>query len=144
MIFKMSEDDLDKVLELEKVLFSDPWTYENYLYELNDNPYSNLYIIKNDQDIIGYAGLWVLFEQGQITTIGINPKYQKQGYGKILLEYLINQAKAKEAETISLEVRVSNDTAIALYEKYGFITINIRKAYYQDNYEDAYLMMKGI
>lgn len=144
MIFKMSEDDLDKVLELEKVLFSDPWTYENYLYELNDNPYSNLYIIKKDQDIIGYAGLWVLFEQGQITTIGINPKYQKQGYGKILLEYLINQAKAKEAETISLEVRVSNDTAIALYEKYGFITINIRKAYYQDNYEDAYLMMKGI
>ncbi len=144
MIRRMTEDDLEQIMLLEEELFSSPWTEEAYLYELNENAYSRLYVIEIDNEIVAYAGLWVLFDQAQVTTIGVSKKQQSKGYGAKMLEHLIKEAQNSEAEVISLEVRVSNEKAIKLYEKYEFEKINIRKSYYQDNHEDAYAMMRGI
>ena len=92
--------------------------------------------------IVGYVGLWAMYEQSQITTIGIDPRFQKQGLGTLLLAQMIEEAKRLKAVQMSLEVRVSNDKAIGLYKKCGFEKVAIRKGYYQDNHEDAYLMVK--
>jgi ribosomal-protein-alanine N-acetyltransferase len=141
---EMREDDLEQILILEKELFTSCWKEEDYLYELNENPYSTLIVIEEKDEIIAYGGVWCLFDQGQITTIGVAKKYQGQGYSKILMDELIKIAVENHCETISLEVRISNFKAISLYQNYGFININTRKNYYADNNEDAFLMMKGI
>jgi ribosomal-protein-alanine N-acetyltransferase len=140
----MREDDLEQILILEKELFTSCWKEEDYLYELNDNPYSTLRVIEENNEIIAYGGVWCLFDQAQITTIGVAKKYQGKGYSKILMDELIKIAVENNCDTISLEVRISNFKAISLYQNYGFININTRKNYYADNNEDAYLMMKGI
>ncbi len=144
IISEMQVKDLDDIIEMELKLFTCPWKYSDYEYELTSNEFAHYYIMKINDQIIGYYGLWTLFEQAQITTIAISNDYQNKGYGKVLMNHLINIAIKKECELLSLEVRFSNMNAIKLYTGYGFEIINIRKNYYQDNNEDAYLMMKAI
>lgn len=144
MFRKMREEDLPTILTLEHQLFSLPWKEEDYLYELNENQFSHLYVIEEENSIVAYAGLWTIFDQAQITTIGTNKGFQRKGYGLQMLEKLEQIAKENQCEVISLEVRISNQKAINLYEKSGFEIITTRKSYYSNNHEDAYLMMKGI
>lgn len=140
----MKLEDIDEVFNLEKEIFSIPWKKEDFLYELKENPYANYFVLKINNKIIGYVGLWIIFETSQITNICISNDYRKLGYGKLLLEKAVEIAELNKCENISLEVRVSNINAISLYEKYGFIKANIRKSYYSDNNEDAYLMIKPL
>lgn len=144
MLTVMTERHLDQVLELESELFSSPWSRDAFLYEIKENPYSLNYVAGENEQIIGYCGLWCLFDQAQITNVAVAKKAQRQGLGKRMLEYMEEKAIEQGCETLSLEVRISNLPAIALYKKMGFETINIRKGYYQDNHEDAYFMMKAI
>lgn len=141
-IRSMTIQDIDSILQLEKQLFTSQWKEEDFIYEIETNPFSYLYVLIKEEMIIGYAGLWISYEQAEITTIGIKKEYQGKGYASQLMDYLIELAKKKDCETISLEVRISNKKAIKLYEKYGFTYESIRKNYYQDNFEDAYLMVK--
>lgn len=140
----MRVEDLDEIMILELQNFSSPWFKEHYEYELTENPFAIMTVLAIGEEIIGYMGVWTLFEEAQLTTITVKESYQGQGYGSMLLRECIHQAKQAGCERISLEVRVSNITAQKLYEKHGFTTINIRPQYYEDNNEDAYLMMKGI
>ncbi len=141
MIRKMTEADLDRILELEHELFRSPWTREAYLYELNENPFANLYVIEEDGKIAAYCDWWVIYEQAQIATIGTAKEFQRKGYGQKMIDLIRNDALEKGCEFITLEVRVSNLPAQSLYEKNGFMIANIRKDYYTDNHEDAYLMI---
>lgn len=140
----MTLEDLPEVLKIEQSLFSDAWTQEHYQYELLENPYSTLYCLWNQNEIIGYFGFWITFEICQLTTIGVRVDQQGKGYGRLLLKKLEEEAVQHGCETIMLEVRVSNDKAKALYESEGYIPLNIRKSYYSDNFEDAQVMAKGI
>lgn len=90
--------------------------------------------------IIGFAGMWILLDEAHITTIGVAPEYRGRGLGEMLLLDLFEEAMRRGAEWVTLEVRVSNDTAQALYSKYGFTRQGIRRRYYSDNGEDAYIM----
>lgn len=144
LIRQMHTDDLPRIMELEHQLFTSVWNEEDFIYELCDNPFSHYYVFEDNNKIVGYAGLWIMYEQSQITTIGIDPLFQRKGYGAYLLEEMISLAVLKECEVMSLEVRVSNEKAIGLYEKFGFEKAGIRKDYYQDNHEDAYLYVKRL
>ena len=132
-------NDLDQIIVLEHQLFSSPWSKEDYLYELSSNPYAKYYVLEDDK-IIGYVGMWITYETAQITTIGIAKERQGQGLSKLLMNKV--DGETRDCEAITLEVRVSNTRAIRLYESYGFRKEAIRKDYYLDNHEDAYLMMK--
>ncbi len=144
-IRKMTVDDIDRILVLEEQLFtSSSWTLADFIYEIVDNQFSYNYVLENDDLIIGYAGLWIMYEQSQITTIGIDLQYQGQGLGKKLMNEMIALAIEAGCTTMSLEVRISNVKAIQLYESVGFKKATIRKDYYQNNHEDAYLMVKGL
>jgi [ribosomal protein S18]-alanine N-acetyltransferase len=90
--------------------------------------------------LAGFAGMWIMYDEAHITTIGVDPDYRGQGLGELLLVALIDESLRRGATWITLEVRVSNDLAQRLYRKYGFIIQGTRRRYYSDNGEDAYIM----
>lgn len=143
IVRELKENDLDQLLSIENEVFSTPWKKEDFLYELNDNPFAKYYVLV-DETIIGYIGFWITFESAQITNIAIKKSFQNKGYGKILMNKCIEEVEKNMCENITLEVRVSNFNAIKFYEKNGFIKVNVRKGYYVDNHEDAYLMIKPL
>lgn len=144
MIRKAEEKDLPVLVELEKDLFpDDPWPLKEFLYEMHENPYAAIYVYEEDGEIIGYLDHWILFEQAQIADVGVRKDRQHGGIGQKLMAYCVNQSILNHCENLSLEVRVSNAHAIALYENSGFINAAKRKHYYE-NGEDAYLMVKPL
>jgi ribosomal-protein-alanine N-acetyltransferase len=92
------------------------------------------------RSIIGYAGLWLMTDEAHITTIAVDPDFQGNGIGELLVVALIDRARQIGARWLTLEVRVSNDVAQKLYEKYTFKEMGIRRRYYSDNGEDALVM----
>lgn len=92
------------------------------------------------QPIIGFAGMWFLYDESHVTTIGVSPEFRGWGLGEVLLVALFQEALRRRTEWVTLEVRVSNHSAQALYEKYGFTRQGVRRRYYSDNGEDAYIM----
>lgn len=90
--------------------------------------------------IVGFAGMWILFDEAHVTTIGVLPDRRGRGLGELMLADLFAEAERRNAEWMTLEVRVSNDSAQQLYTKYGFRTQGVRRRYYSDNNEDAYIM----
>ena len=142
MIRKMRHSDLKQVLEIEDRSFKEPWTLKQYEYEMYDNPYASLWVLENNGTIVGYYDLWIIFENAELANIAVDTVYRNQGYGQQLMDHMQQQAANRGCENISLEVRVSNEAAIRLYEKNDFFTVSLRKDYYKD--EDGYRMMKGI
>ncbi len=143
MIRLMTIDDLEEVTAIEKEVFGDHWTLENFRYALEEDPYSEVYLLEREEGIIGYVGVSILYERLEITTLAIRPDHQGKGWGKILLAYAMDIAQARACEVVALEVRVDNRVALGLYESFGFITMRTRHHYYSDG-TDAYEMMKGI
>lgn len=142
LIRRMDLLDIDKIVALEQELFSSPWDKEAFYYELEKNAFSTILVLEDNLEIIGYIGMWLLGDQTQITTLGIKKAYQGNGYAKKLMYKCEEITKMMGYANINLEVRISNQKAIKLYEKCGFKIMAIRKNYYQDNHEDAYLMIK--
>jgi ribosomal-protein-alanine N-acetyltransferase len=89
-------------------------------------------------------GIWIIFEQAQLTNLAVNKKYQGKGYGRKLLEMGISLCQEAGCEIMTLEVRQSNVVAKSLYQSCGFEKVSVKKDYYQDNHEDADVMMKGL
>ena len=92
------------------------------------------------EEIVGFVGLWMVLDEGHITTICIAQRFRGRGLGEVLLSHIMGEAQALGARRVTLEVRVTNDVAQALYKKYGFTIEGIRRRYYSDNNEDAYIM----
>lgn len=90
--------------------------------------------------IRGFAGMWILLDEAHVTTIGVDPDHQGHGLGELLFVALIDEAMQRGATWVTLEVRVSNQAAQALYRKYGFTIQGRRPRYYSDNNEDAFIM----
>ncbi|MEH6939274.1 ribosomal protein S18-alanine N-acetyltransferase [Bacillus sp. JJ664] len=141
---QMREEDLNQIMEIEKKSFATPWTYDAFYNELHTNQFAHYVVAEVDQEIIGYCGLWVIIDEGHITNIAILPEYRGNGLGEKLLIAVMDTARELGAETLTLEVRVSNDVAKGLYRKLGFQDGGIRKSYYTDNYEDALVMWVNI
>ncbi|UCD10320.1 MAG: ribosomal protein S18-alanine N-acetyltransferase [Dehalococcoidales bacterium] len=93
--------------------------------------------------ICGYVGFWVMADEAHITTIAVREELLRRGIGELLLLTVLNRARELYANVVTLEVRVSNTGAQNLYLKYGFKQVGVRKAYYTDNREDAYIMTTG-
>ena len=142
-IREMKVDDLKRIVELEKDLFLSPWNEEDFIHELKENPMAGYYILEKENQIIGYIGLWFLGDQCQITIIATDRHFQGQGCASQLMEYALEKSEELHYQNVNLEVRVSNVKAIALYQKFGFKNVAVRKRYYS-NGEDAYLMIKEL
>ena len=144
-ILELLNEDIDAILPLENELYHRPWQKKDYEYELNDNPFANYLklIDKDSNEIMGFIGFWIKFEQAEITKVSIAKKYQGYKLSKLLMADAENRIRIAECENITLEVRVSNVVAINLYKSCGFNIVATRKKYYE-NGEDAYLMLKEL
>lgn len=137
-------DDLDVIECLEQTLFgASAWHREDLFRDIKENPFSYYYVVEVNQKIVGYCGVMILYENAEILTIGVQKDSRRCGYGKMMMTKMIEQSIKNGAENMSLEVRVSNESAISLYESFGFVKAAIRSQYYQDG-EDAILMIKRL
>jgi [ribosomal protein S18]-alanine N-acetyltransferase len=161
-----TEEDIDAMTELDATCFSSPWSRASFEAELTTNQLA-WYLVaeelvpkgeaveaveevedelnpEGEDDgvglIIGYAGLWAIEDEGHITNVAVHPDYRRMHLGHILVEMLIDQTQQEGLKRFTLEVRVSNHAAIALYEQFGFVSAGLRKGYYEDNNEDAMIM----
>lgn len=140
---EMTKSDLDTIAVMEKELFKEPWTKEDFQREFDENEFANYWVAEIDGEIAGYFGLWILFDQAQITTIGTSKKYQRQHVASAMMQQIEKMCIDNECEFLSLEVRISNLPAQNLYKKFGLDIVSVRKNYYSDH-EDAYLMVKAV
>jgi len=134
--------DVNAIVEVEEACFSMPWSYQSFWGELDHNSHAHYLVAELNGKIIGYAGVWIIFEEGHVTNIAIHPDYRGRKYGERLVGQLIDLTRACGATSMTLEVRVSNVVALGLYKKMGFEARGRRKAYYDDNKEDAIVMWK--
>lgn len=137
----MTVADLDEVCEIEQNCFPFPWSKNSFYGEINENKYAYYIVarLKDHGGIIGYGGLWVIFDEGHITTLAVHPHHRRQRVGSCILEHLLEKAEALGARQVFLEVRDSNGAARGLYEKFHFKAISRRKKYYLN--EDALVMV---
>ena len=144
-ILELLNEDIDAILPLENELYHKPWQKKDYEYELNENPFAYYLklVNKDNQEIMGFIGFWIKFEQAEITKVSIAKKYQGYKLSKLLMADAEQRIRLAECENITLEVRVSNVVAINLYKSCGFNIVATRKKYYE-NGEDAYLMLKEL
>ncbi|MBQ7370823.1 MAG: ribosomal protein S18-alanine N-acetyltransferase [Blautia sp.] len=138
---EMLVEDLDQVLEIENVLFQPPWTKEGFFTFLTREDAMFL-VVEEKGEILGYCGLLMVLDEGDITNVAVRPERQREGIGHFLMESLIRLAGEQGVTTIHLEVRAGNDTARRLYERAGFVVDGLRKKYYTDPVEDAVLMTR--
>ena len=129
--------DLPEILKIEKEVFPDPWSFYSFIFELN-YPSNYFVVLETEDKIIGYMIAGEYEESYHLKNIAIKKEHQGKGYGKFLLNHLIEKAKKENKKFIFLEVRVSNERAIKFYEKFGFKRNRILKGYYgykEDGYE---------
>lgn len=143
MIQVMNESDIDEVLRIDAGTYQAKWNRDMFLNELNDNPFAYLYVLRRNDEILGYIDFWITFETAQLANIAVAKKYQHQGLGSLLMNRMLEVCLKEMCDHITLEVHVDNQKAIALYEQYGFIKASIRKGYYNDGC-DAHLMIKPL
>lgn len=140
----MTLDDLPAVMEIDRLSFTLPWPERSFRFELTGNDASHLIVAESsvggEELLAGYLGYWQLVDEMHISTLAVHPEMRGRGIGERLLQAGLEQAWIQGAEMSTLEVRPSNEAAIALYRKYGFELVGRRRAYYQDNNEDALLM----
>lgn len=165
VVEKMTLRDVPQVAAMEKVVFSLPWSSHAFEYELQFNPMAYFAVVRpraaesNEGanqtgelgqslrearhallPVLGYGGFWHVVDEAHICTLAVHPGWRGRGLGELLLVHLIEQATARNAAVVTLEVRTSNLVAQQLYRKYGFAVAGLRKGYYSDNQEDALIM----
>lgn len=139
LIREMTLQDIPAVAEIEKACFSLPWSEQSLIDSVTREDTMFL-VCEEEQNIVGYIGMYLSFDEGDITNVAVAPAYRKRGYGEAIVSKAIELAKEKQLEMILLEVRVSNAPAISLYKKMGFEEIGIRKNFYEHPVEDAMIM----
>jgi [ribosomal protein S18]-alanine N-acetyltransferase len=141
LIRRLTLQDLDQLMVIEHQSFSLPWSRESYEAELN-NEWATYLACDWEGELAAYVGMWTLFEEAHITNLAVGKKFRGRGMGRALMHEEIKIARDKQAERILLEVRPSNQYALAMYETMGFVPSGRRKEYYSDNQEDAIVMTK--
>jgi len=163
----MAVSDLGDVLNIERVSFPSPWSARAYEYELRYNEMAHYFVARTNvpaasnghkdwwdwlkqmfrpapapfhSQLVGYDGYWLMAGEAHISTIAVDPRFRGRAIGELLLAHTLEDASKRGSHVATLEVRVSNHSAQQLYLKYGFEKVGLRKAYYSDNNEDAFIM----
>ena len=143
------EKDVPIILDLEEKCFVAPWKKENIVYELHENPVSNVWVIElenklqNIKSVVGFCDYWHTFDSATITQIAVHPELQHKQLGSAMIDEIINDCYAKKVQTLTLEVRANNTKAINFYLKHGFKKELVKPKYY-DNGDDAIYMIRKV
>ena len=140
-IKSMESIHVPQVAELEKLCFSEPWSKNSLTSELN-NPLSLWLVALDGNCVAGYVGSQSVLGESDMMNIAVGPNYRRQGVAAALVEELVRRLRERGNHCLTLEVRASNDPAIKLYEKLGFVQIGRRPNYYRSPKEDALILRK--
>ena len=143
MILPMNETHVSAVAELEKLCFSAPWSERSIASELQ-NEYSLWLVEERDGVAVAYVGSQSCPPEADVMNVAVAPAFRRQGIGEGLMVALMDALRDKGMESLTLEVRVSNSSAIALYDRLGFTEVGRRPNYYTDPREDALIMRKEL
>lgn len=133
-------EDAKEIFAIEMECFSVPWSLDSIETELLNEDKKLYYVVEDANGVVGYAGAWLVYDEGQITNIAIRPSARRQGFGAKLTSALIEECFKRGMHEIFLEVRISNLSALFLYRQLGFTVKGMRKNYYSEPKEDAYIM----
>ncbi len=140
----MTLEDLPAVQVVEREAFESGWPATAFEHELTNNGMARYLVLERlsptEPGIIGFAGLWLVVDQAHVVTVAVRPGERRHGYGRVLVQALVELAREHGMNDATLEVRVSNEAARGLYRVYGFHEVGERKRYYADNGEDAVIM----
>lgn len=138
----MRESDVKAAAGLEKEIFSQPWSEQGFMDALQlDN---TVFLVAEEKEkLAGYIGMYISLDEGEITNVAVAPAQRHRGIGGLLMKEMKKEAHQRAISRIVLEVRVSNDSAIRLYERNGFVNLGIRRGFYEMPKEDAYIMSCG-
>lgn len=138
----MTLEDLDEVLEVEHSAFTTPWSRRAFVGELTQNNYAVYLVVKRGRRTIAYGGMWAVLGEAHITNVAVRPEERGHKVGDLLLRSLLLEAEARDCFKVTLEVRRSNLVAQNLYRKYAFLERGVRRGYYTDDGEDAFVMVR--
>jgi len=139
IIREATEEDLPQVLLIEQESFTPPWTYESFIYELLlESSFFRVAVI--DDNVVGFYIIRRLIDEAEIINLAVSKSFRRSGIADELMQSIMDFASNNMIKTIFLEVRKSNYPAIALYRKYNFTPLGIRKDYYTEPIEDAITM----
>lgn len=140
----MRLSDIGDVHEIERLSFATPWPPYAFEQELTGNRLARYVVARSGvggvDRIVGFAGIWLMVDEAHVTTFGVHPDWRRRGVGRRLLLSLLELARVMRAARMTLEVRVSNRAAQALYAGFGFNVAGERRGYYTDDGEDALVM----
>ena len=143
IIEKMNASHVPQIAELEKVCFADPWSVTSIETELTSR-LSLWFVAVEGDTVVGYVGSQTVIDESDVMNIAVHPDYRRQGIGEALLETLADALREKGSRGLTLEARVSNTPAVSLYKKAGFLQVGLRKNYYRNPKEDAFILRKEL
>lgn len=135
----MKKKDLGRVAELERLCFSMPWSEKALASELK-NKVALYQVLEHDGKIAAYAGMWLVLDEAHVTNVAVDPEFRRQGLGLMLMLDMMRRARSRGATRMTLEVREKNYGAQSFYAALGFIKAGIRRGYYSDTGEDAFIL----
>lgn len=139
-IVPMTMEDIDEVMMIESENFTDSWSYEIFKQIVNNSHNTHPFVLKNQKCILGCLILYIVLDECEIHNLSIGKKYQRQGYGELLINFTFKYCHQNGIKRIFLEVREFNMPAISLYEKMGFRKSHVIEAYYKKPTENGILM----
>ena len=138
---RMTIEDVPQVHAIELSTFPMPWSEQSFIDEMTKNVCARYMVAEENGLILAFAGAWLIFDEGHITNIAVAEEHRGRGIGRAVTEALKQYAANMGVQYMTLEVRRSNLVAQSMYKKLGFIELGYRKRYYEDNGEDALLMV---
>ena len=136
----MEQRDVDSVLAVERSAFVAGWPLTAFENELTQNKMARYIVLEEGGEVTGFGGLWLMVDEAHVVTVAVRPEHRRRGLGSLIVHGLMVLAGEQGMDLATLECRVSNLAARALYGRYGFYEVGIRPKYYADNHEDAVIM----
>jgi ribosomal-protein-alanine N-acetyltransferase len=143
IIRSADKNDVKPLADMDKICFNLPWSEKSFFEEIIRNKIARYVIAEVAGKVVGYAGIWMVLDEGHITNVAVHPEFRRQGIAKAMFASLFEISQSAGIKVYTLEVRASDESAISLYRYLGFIEYGIRKNYYHDNNEDAVLMWRS-
>ena len=138
---RMEISDVPEVAELEEEVFTDPWSVDSFLAEVERRPEVGYpFVIREGKELVAYGVVWFIVDEIHIGNLAVRPDRQGRGIGSLMMEHVLEEGRRRSMSFATLEVRPSNEPALSLYERFGFRKVALRKGYYRDNREDALVL----
>lgn len=142
LVRAMKVSDIPVVAAIEARIFSQPWSRRGFLDAIKLE--GTIFLVaEEDENVLGYIGMYSVFDEGEITNVAVDAQARCRGIGGMLIAEMKKAAVQQGVSQIVLEVRISNENAIRLYEKNGFVKQGVRRGFYDFPKEDAYIMIYG-